>query len=579
MMHISIRSRYRLLFICTALLIIRFLLPHGRDNSIEGDIAESINSILRLSARICKNGPNEVQKPMSTLKDESRYSAHADTLPPAPLSQLDGGSKKNTKPKPDHSLGNEQDQELLIKVVESDLQWGGTTLQKPPLKPPQEKKPPIADPFPLLSKPLSPFYKNLLSERTRPPTPHPTHETPLFIGFTRNWPQLIQCVVSYIAAGWPAPDIYVVENTGVMYSNRDDKLTLQNPFYLNYTQLSMLGGVKVIMTPTLLTFAQLQNFYAYTALQRNWTEYFWSHQDVVVFSFEEASEGGTPSPDTIAKQGFNIYDRNSSTSLYHRAVSVQSYLRKKLIHTNNMQAKKPPTKWANVFFSYDQLTLVNTASVVDASGWDTHIPFYTSDCDMYIRQKWSNYAHYTTTEAGHVFDVASVLDDVGALLRLPGIHASFPGDPGVPIEEQGCDDPEDDEFPSSINKASTFLREINTLTRLSKQTSRFGETYNNLLATIRRMSAQKYSGGTNSHRNTWQKSQSGGYGEPFYRDAEGFEQGILMQIDLGRSVFSDKWGHRGCDIARNIKSLGDLAWRVERDWDVEEEGWGHEGGW
>ncbi|KAM7203944.1 hypothetical protein V8F33_001915 [Rhypophila sp. PSN 637] len=569
-MHIPIRSRYRLLFICTALLLVPFLLPHGRDKSIESDIAESINSILRLSARICKKGPNEVQKPVSALKDESRYSALAEKIPPAPLSQLDGGSKKITKPKPDQSPGNEQDPEPLIKVLEADLQWGDTGPQKPPpLKPPREKKSPIADPFPLLSKPLSPFYKNLLTERTRPPTPHPAHSTPLFIGFTRNWPQLLQCVVSYIAAGWPAPDIYVVENTGVMYSNRDDKLSLQNPFYLNHTQLAMLGGVKVLMTPTLLTFAQLQNFYAHTALERNWTEYFWSHQDVVVFSFEEAAEGGAPSSDTIAKQGFNIYDRNSSSSLYHRAVSVQSFLRKK----PNMQA---PTKWANVFFSYDQLTLVNTAAVVNTGGWDTHIPFYTSDCDMYIRQKWSGYTHYRTAEAGHVFDVASVLDDVGVLLRLPGIHASFSGDPGIPIEDQAWwkaiySDP----APSS-SSSSTFMREINTLTRLSKQTSRFGETYTALVQVVGRMSDQKYSGGTNSHRNTWQKSQSGGRGEPFYRDPDGFEQGILMQIDLGREVFSDKWGHRGCDIAR---SLVDLAWRLERDWDVDEEGWGYEGGW
>jgi hypothetical protein len=67
----------------------------------------------------------------------------------------------------------------------------------------------------------------------------------LFVGFTRNWPQLLQCVVSYIAAGWPPEDIHVVENTGAMHANREGELTLQNPFYLNHTQLAMLG-VKVI---------------------------------------------------------------------------------------------------------------------------------------------------------------------------------------------------------------------------------------------------------------------------------------------------------------------------------------------
>jgi len=70
----------------------------------------------------------------------------------------------------------------------------------------------------------------------------------LLIGFTRNWPQLLQCVVSYIAAGWPAEEIYVVENTGTMLSNKEGKLTLQNPFYLNHTQLEMLGVNVIIVS-------------------------------------------------------------------------------------------------------------------------------------------------------------------------------------------------------------------------------------------------------------------------------------------------------------------------------------------
>jgi hypothetical protein len=44
-------------------------------------------------------------------------------------------------------------------------------------------------------------------------------KTPLFIGFGRNWNQLQQAVVSYITAGWPADQIIIVDNTGVMDSN------------------------------------------------------------------------------------------------------------------------------------------------------------------------------------------------------------------------------------------------------------------------------------------------------------------------------------------------------------------------
>lgn len=71
--------------------------------------------------------------------------------------------------------------------------------------------------------------------------------TPFLIGFTRNWPMLLQWVVSHIAAGWPAGDIWVVGNTGTMYANRDGRLGLQNSCYLNHTQLEMLGvGVIVV---------------------------------------------------------------------------------------------------------------------------------------------------------------------------------------------------------------------------------------------------------------------------------------------------------------------------------------------
>ena len=80
-----------------------------------------------------------------------------------------------------------------------------------------------------------------------------SENTPLFIGFTRNWRLLQQAVVSYITAGWPPEDIYIVENTGVMKSNANGQLSLQNPFFLKHTRLDMLG-VNVLITPTLITF-------------------------------------------------------------------------------------------------------------------------------------------------------------------------------------------------------------------------------------------------------------------------------------------------------------------------------------
>ncbi|KAL2059458.1 hypothetical protein ABVK25_000751 [Lepraria finkii] len=97
------------------------------------------------------------------------------------------------------------------------------------------------------------------------PLPNVAESMPLFIGFTRNWRLLQQTVVSYITAGWPPEDIYVIGNTGVMNSNRDGLLTLQNPFCFDHHRLTKILGINVISTPTLFIFAKLQNFYIYTA--------------------------------------------------------------------------------------------------------------------------------------------------------------------------------------------------------------------------------------------------------------------------------------------------------------------------
>jgi hypothetical protein len=151
---------------------------------------------------------------------------------------------------------------------------------KPKYKPAPEKKSyPIIDNFPLAAAAHSAADLPPIAEWNRPPSPHVPEQTPLFIGFTRNWRILQQVVVSYINAGWPPSDIYVIENTGVMDSNKRGLLSLQNPFFLNHTRLNMLG-VNILVTPTLLTFAQLQNFYLYTSIDRKWDHYFWSHMDV-----------------------------------------------------------------------------------------------------------------------------------------------------------------------------------------------------------------------------------------------------------------------------------------------------------
>ena len=263
---------------------------------------------------------------------------------------------------------------------------------------------------------------------------------------------------------------------------------------------------------------------ARTALERNWEDYFWTHQDLLVFSYENQT---ATTPD------------EEYTSLHARALSVLRYMR---------QPGAPA--WAHHFFAYDHLTLVHRDALLEIGGWDTHIPFYATDCDLYNRLTWAGYWQ-GEAEVGLILDVSSVLDDIGALFRLPGAHASFEGDPG-------------DE--SETRYAARERR---------KSVERAGETWEHLVAVGRRMEADKLTE-DGVYRNTWQGKQTGGRGEPFYRDPEGFDTGVHMLVDTGRRLYAEKWGHRGCEINTAVRH--DDAWRLERDWDPEKDGDGLEGG-
>lgn len=382
---------------------------------------------------------------------------------------------------------------------------------------------PIEDPFPWLTRNGGP--PPVLANNI-PPDPHVPESTPLLIGFTRNWPMLLQCVASYIAAGWPPKDIYVVENTGTFTANKDHELTLQNPFFLNYTQLHQMD-VRILATPTLLSFAQLQNFYLHTAKLRGWDHFFWSHQDVLVFSDEEVRK----------KDRDHDHDHDPYATIYERAVGLLRYLN---------GPDMPP--WSTHFFAYDHFALVNRDAYLDVGAWDTHIPYYASDCDMYLRLHWAGYWQ-PQSEAGLVFDVNTALDNVGALFRLPGAHATFDNgsaglDPASPVYEAQLE---------QENELRTWVEKE-------------GETHQHLIEIASRMQELKLAQ-RSVRRNTWQARQAGGEGEPFYQDPEGFSAGLETLVDAGRRVFADKWGHRGCDLL-DMDINAEDAWQLERDWDI-----------
>ncbi|KAK6340944.1 hypothetical protein TWF696_009257 [Orbilia brochopaga] len=325
-------------------------------------------------------------------------------------------------------------------IIQNHLGWTKSLL--PPPKQEDLPPPPPEIQIQPFQEEIFPLAKDGKIPRTNPlntPTNNDL-KTPLFIGFTRNWYLLEQAVVSYITAGWPASEIIVIDNTGVMDSNLRGLLSPKNPWYLNHTRLEQLGvGVK--RTPTLLTFAQLQNFFINYAVEQNWDYFFWSHMDVVVLSKE--------------------YEQ-PYTSFYARVLDC---LRQTLASKD---------KWALKFFAYDWLTLVRVEAMKDVGGWDTQIPFYMTDCDMYERLFQRNYTQ-KDWDAGHIFDVASHLTDLAVLYPTPG-------------EESALD------------------------------TTRFKE----LKIELERMMKEKQE--NKNGRNTWQAQQDGGKGEPFWRNPQGFEK-------------------------------------------------------
>ena len=145
------------------------------------------------------------------------------------------------------------------------------------------------------------------------------------------------------------------------------------------------------------------------------------------------------------------------------------------------------------------------------------IPFYMTDCDMHERL-WMRKFRIEGAEAGRVWDVHSSLDNLEQLYKR--------GD--------------DSSKPEAKTESAADL-----LPREPKA-QRNSADYGKLVHSLNVLQDLKSS--AEGGRNTWQARQRGGQGEPFYRDPEGFEKGILMWMDFGRDVFTEKWGRGPCDL-------------------------------
>jgi hypothetical protein len=416
----------------------------------------------------------------------------------------------------------------------------------PKYKPsPTDKPSPIQDPFPLLAKSTPPPIPEW--NRAKPDL-HKKYDIafapPLLVGFGRNWPMLLQTVVSYITAGWPAEQIYVIENTGVQASNKKGKLSLQNPFYLNYDQLKKLG-VNVVQAPVLMTFAQLQNFYIHLANEHDWPFYFWSHMDVLALSFEDG-EDGRPK-----------YNETGYMTIYELALKAL----KEAVDTDD--------QWGLRFFAYDHLALVNRKAYEDVGGWDVMIPFYIGDCDMHSRLTMAGWSQ-RDAKAGIVTDVALALDDLLALYRVPGLKPSFT-DPSPPPPEKGKkkggkkgrrDETKEDERTEEEKLQEAELLKADQL----KDNEDPLEKWKALKKTADDMFHHKHGNTGPLGRNTWQQGQHGGVGEPYYYPNDGLHEAIEIITEAGRQVYAKKWGHRGCDLIDGAGlELWD-QWKVKQDW-------------
>lgn len=351
---------------------------------------------------------------------------------------------------------------------------------------------------------------------------------PLFIGFTRSWPLLLQAVVSYITAGWPANHIYVIENTGAQWANAKGKLTLQNPFYINHERLRKLG-VNIIRTPVLLSFAQLQNFYVHLAHEHEWCYYFWSHMDVLVLSFEDRKGNNKPG------------DEEGYKTIYEGALAELN----DTLHTDD--------HWATRFFAYDHLTLVNREAYDSVNGWDTNIPYYITDCDMHSRLLMQNWTLHERS-IGFINDVATAMTDLAALYRDPDAEIRWV-DPNPPPPKPSENLKEKDK--EKDRRANANANATHPDSAALKYWIKLKDLAND-------MSAYKMG---DRGRNTWQVAQRGGQGEPYYYPQRGVQKAFEMHTDTGRRVFEEKWGHRNCDLLGEGGLKFSDQWRVLHDWE------------
>lgn len=392
--------------------------------------------------------------------------------------------------------------------------------------------------------------------------------TPLFIPFTRNNTMLRQAVLSYIAAGWPRNDIVIIDNSGTMDANPLNDLSPQNPFYLDYSLFRQRYGVSILQTPTLLNFAQLQNFMLRQALARNWPYYFWSHMDIAILNAEDlepyqpfyyrildilyrsglsvsavtAPEDRLPDNEELKQTAPSDLRRGIGKGIVGRfkalvnRVPTRSERRKH--HQKRAWGEKH--KWAVKFFEFDNLVLVNVEAWRAIGSWDTFIPYYNTDCDFYARIALAGYKR-DEVAAGYIFDVAEAVGEPESRF--------FPGRTQKARDKWGIG-------PEGREPAGGRIRSW----RWQWLKSELGEM-------------QERKNNNEIGRNTWQDIEDDGEeqrlqnsrirNEPWTYDPKAFQTAWWATADAGRAMYVKKWATLECDLVALGNRTAQDMWKGE----------------
>lgn len=200
-------------------------------------------------------------------------------------------------------------------------------------------------------------------------------------------------------------------------------------------------------------------------------------------------------------------------SFYQRVLSILDDLSISRLVADSDVRGVDNGNWAIKYFSYDWLTLVNVEAWRKIGQWDNFIPYYSSDCDAYSRVVLNGFTK-DDVRAGRVFDLPSAMVD-----------------------------PELKFFPASrdVTAGETVIDSINS------------PRYQDLLAELKSLESQKPEG----NRNNWQGKGTGGQGEPWSYNPNGFQQMWWKTADLGRELYKKKWGTTECRLDEHGVKLSD----------------------